>query len=107
MPGTRIGGKKSAKKIGRKALAERGSKGGANSGFRGFRDKPGLAQKAGTAGGQARARKYQDPNFDKKTYQARRAVKQRGQNQVRTVTNAYSPDEWDRRKKAEKEQKDV
>lgn len=97
MAGTREGGLKSAKKIGREALAERGRKGGKNTTYHGFSDKPGLAQTAGAAGGKARARKYQDPNFDKELYRKRRAAGLSGQERPRTIVSALSPLEYERR----------
>lgn len=103
MANTSEGGRVSAKKIGSASLAERGRKGGAVKVKKGFAVS-GLASKAGQIGGKSRARKYQDPNFDKEDYLARRAAGMRGQGEKpNNIINAYSPSEWQRRKKLEKD----
>lgn len=54
MAGTRIGGKKAAKKIGRESLAKSGRKGGQAKVKKGFAVS-GKAREAGSKGGQAKA----------------------------------------------------
>lgn len=121
MAGTRAGGKKSARKIGKKALAERGRKGGQSVApdKRTFSTDRSLASKAGRAGGKAKAIKYQNPNFDKEEYRRRRNTvvpvtktitgpggvpktitgerRLSGTERPRTVGTTLSPDEYLRR----------
>lgn len=99
MAGTRAGGKKSARKIGKKALAERGRKGGQSVApdKRTFSTDRSLASEAGRAGGKAKAIKYQNPNFDKADYAARRKAGMPGTERPRTTGTSLSPDEYLRR----------
>lgn len=98
MGGTRIGGKKSAKTIGKRSLAERGAKGGSAKVPKGTA-KWSLEKRveAGRKGGLAKARKYQDPNFDKGEYRKRRdsIPKLRGQgDEPMTQISVTTPEEY-------------
>lgn len=100
MAGTKAGGQKAArtfkKRTTRRQRRLNGQQGGSAKVKKGFAVS-GKAREAGAAGGKARAAKYQDPNFDKGDYRARRAAGLPGTEKPRLEGSSYSPDEHQRR----------